>query len=70
MAEEIERAAVVLGMFGGLLQLPDEVQRLSPISNVPTVPVDDWAPTLVLVVVAAALLVAAVAAFRRRDLTT
>jgi ABC-2 type transport system permease protein len=63
-------AAVVLGMFGGLLQLPEEVQKISPISNVPTVPVDDWLPTVILIAVALAMFAAAVAAFRRRDLST
>jgi ABC-2 type transport system permease protein len=61
---------VGLGLFGDLLGLPDEVIDASPVSNVPTVPVDDWVPTVVIAVVAVVLAVLAALAFRRRDLVT
>jgi ABC-2 type transport system permease protein len=60
--------AVVLGLLGPLLQLPEWLQRVSPIADVPTTPVDDWLPIVVLAAVALALPALAAAALRRRDL--
>ena len=61
---------VAVGMFGQLLDLPEGVRDISPITNVPGLPTDDWAPTLVMIAIAVALAVVALGAFRRRDLTT
>lgn len=59
--------AVVLGLFGGLLRLPEAVRNASPFSVVPDVPVDDWLSTVVLTAVAMALPLLAIVALRRRD---
>jgi ABC-2 type transport system permease protein len=61
---------VGIGMFGDLLGLPDEVIDASPVSNVPSLPTDDWLPTIVIGLIAVALAALAAAAFRRRDLAT
>jgi ABC-2 type transport system permease protein len=61
---------VGIGLFGDLLGLPDEVIDASPVSNAPTLPTDDWVPTIVLAAVAVGLAVLAALAFRRRDLVT
>ena len=61
---------VGIGLFGDLLGLPDEVIDASPVSNVPTLPADDWIPTIVIAAVAVALTALAALAFRRRDLVT
>jgi ABC-2 type transport system permease protein len=58
--------AIVLGLFGPLLKLPDWLQRISPIADVPTTPVDDWLSTVLLIAVAVALPVLAGIAFRSR----
>ncbi|MEO5920581.1 MAG: polyketide antibiotic transporter [Pseudolysinimonas sp.] len=63
-------AGVGLGLFGGLLDLPDEVIDASPISHVPTLPSDDWVPTIVIAAIGFALAALAALAFRRRDLVT
>jgi len=63
-------AGVGLGLFGVLLGLPDGVIDISPISNVPGLPTDDWVPTIVLGVIALGLAAFAALAFRRRDLVT
>lgn len=62
--------AIVVGMFGGLLQLPQTVLDVSPLTHVPSVPVGDWAGVIGLIVVAAATLVTALVVIRRRDLST
>ncbi|MES1169294.1 MAG: polyketide antibiotic transporter, partial [Leifsonia sp.] len=61
---------VGVGLFGGLLGLSDEVQNLSPIAKVPTLPTDDWVPTVVVAAIAVALVALAAFAFRRRDVVT
>jgi ABC-2 type transport system permease protein len=61
---------VGIGMFGDLLGLPDELIDASPLSNVPSLPTDDWLPTIVIGLIAVALAALAAAAFRRRDLAT
>jgi ABC-2 type transport system permease protein len=61
---------VGVGLFGDLLGLPDEVRDASPVSNVPTLPTDDWVPTIVLMAIAVGLALLAALAFRRRDLVT
>jgi ABC-2 type transport system permease protein len=60
-------AAIVIGLFGPLLKLPQTVLDASPFSHVPTVPFTDWGPSVILVVdVGLALL--ALLLVRRRDL--
>lgn len=57
-----------MGLFGDLLQLPQAVRDLSPISHIPSLPTTDWAATIVLGLVALAFAVIAAITFRRRDL--
>lgn len=59
---------VVVGLFGGLLDLPDSVEHVSPLRNVPVLPTDDVVPTLIVAAVAAAAVALAALAIRRRDL--
>lgn len=61
--------AVLVSMFGGLLDLPAAVIDASPLSRVATVPVRSWASTFVLAVIAAALVAVSALAVRRRELT-
>jgi ABC-2 type transport system permease protein len=61
---------VGIGLFGGLLGLSEDVQKISPFSNVPALPTDDWLPTILLGVAAVILTFLAALAFRRRDLVT
>lgn len=61
---------VGIGLFGDLLGLPDEVIDVSPVANVPTLPTDDWVPTVVVAAVAVGLTALAAVLFRRRDLAT
>ena len=58
------------GLFGGLLNLPKGVDKISPIANVPALPTDDWVPTIILGLIAVAAAVLAATAMRRRDLST
>jgi ABC-2 type transport system permease protein len=62
--------AVLLGLFGGLLKLPQPMRDVSPFSHMPAVPIQHWEPVVSLVVIAVALASAAMAALRRRDLST
>ena len=62
--------AIVLGLFGQLLKLPERVIQASPFDHVPSVPFQDGGPTVVLLVVDVVLAVAAVVLIRRRDLST
>jgi len=57
------------GLFGGLLNLPDGVDKISPIANVPALPTDDWGPTILLAVIALVAAAAGAVALRRRDLS-
>ncbi len=63
---------LVLGLFGGLLGLPEAVLRTSPFGWTPVIPAEAFepAPVAVLTLVAGLLAVAAVGAFRRRDVPT
>jgi ABC-2 type transport system permease protein len=65
-------AALVIGQFGELFELPQALVNLSPFSHPPAVPAEElaWTPVLVLLAVAAGLAAVGVAAFRRRDLIT
>lgn len=63
-------AGVVIGYFGQVLQLPEWLQKLSPLVHVPELPTDDWLPTVLLAAVAVAATALAALAFRRRDLTS
>lgn len=62
--------AVIVGMTGGLLQLPDWASNLSPFGVVPLLPADDFRilPLLMLFAFTVALVVAGLLGFRRRDL--
>ncbi|WP_083259493.1 ABC transporter permease [Cellulosimicrobium cellulans] len=64
--------AFVVGMFGGLLDLPDAVMGLSPYWHVPQLPADqvDGTGLAALSAVAVALLALGFAGFRRRDVTS
>lgn len=59
-----------MGLFGGLLGLPDGFERISPLANVPALPVEDWVPTVVVGTIALVATVLGALAFRRRDLST
>lgn len=59
--------AVVLGLFGQLLNLSPRVRDLSPFSHVPSVPVEHWTTLVVLAAVAVGLTAVATAALTRRD---
>jgi ABC-2 type transport system permease protein len=63
-------AFVTVGQIGELLQLPTSVLDLSPYTNVPRMPVEDfaWAPELLLALVAVLLLIGAWARYRTRDI--
>lgn len=58
------------GLFGGLLNLPKGVDKISPIANVPALPADDWVPTIILGAVAVVATALGAMALRRRDLST
>jgi ABC-2 type transport system permease protein len=62
--------AVVLGLFGQLLKLPERVIQASPFDHIPTVPFTDWGPSVWLIAIDVVLVVAAVVLVRRRDLST
>jgi ABC-2 type transport system permease protein len=63
---------LLIGQFGGLLQLPEWLRDASPFTHTPAVPADnpDWSGAIVVVIVALALLVISGFAMRRRQLTT
>lgn len=58
-----------VGLFGGLLGLPDGLERISPLANVPALPVEDWVPTTLVGATAVVATVLGALAFRRRDLS-
>jgi ABC-2 type transport system permease protein len=60
--------AVAIGLLGALLRLPAAVLDLSPFSHVPTVPIESWTSTLLLLALTVALTALAVVAVRRREL--
>jgi len=64
-------AALILGQFGDLLQLPEWLQDLSPFRHSSAMPVEDFAAAPALVMSAAVVLLAlgATALLSRRDLT-
>jgi ABC-2 type transport system permease protein len=61
--------AVVVGMFGTLLDLPRAVLDLSPFEHTPAVPAASWAvvPIVALLAGAAAIAAAGLVGFRHRD---
>ncbi|EMY34940.1 exporter of polyketide antibiotics [Arthrobacter crystallopoietes BAB-32] len=65
-------AALILGQFGDLLQLPGWIQDLSPFRHSSAMPVEDFAAAPALTMAAAVVLLAlgATLLLRRRDLTT
>ncbi|WP_375387264.1 polyketide antibiotic transporter [uncultured Amnibacterium sp.] len=62
-------AAGLIGLFGGVLDLPDDVVRFSPVGSVPALPTDDWGPTWAVGAAAVVLAALALLAIRRRQLT-
>jgi ABC-2 type transport system permease protein len=60
--------AVAIGLLGALLRLPAAVLDLSPFSHIPTVPIESWTSTLLLLALTVALTALAVVAVRRREL--
>lgn len=62
--------AIVVGIMGGLLGLPDWTFELSPVGHVPRLPAQDLeiAPLIALLVIAADLVILGLVGFRRRDL--
>jgi ABC-2 type transport system permease protein len=62
--------AVVVGLFGVLLRLPEPARDVSPFSHLPTLPIQDWSPLATMTGVALALACAAALALRRRDIST
>ena len=61
---------VFIGFIGPILQLPNWVYELSPVEQVPRLPVADFsvAPVLALAAIAAALIAAGLLGFRHRDI--
>jgi ABC-2 type transport system permease protein len=62
--------AVVVGLFGVLLRLPEPARDVSPFSHLPTLPIQDWSPLAVMTGLSLALACAAALALRRRDIPT
>ena len=63
-------AAIVVGLFGPLVRLPQAVIDASPFSHVPTVPFTDWGPSAILIIVDAGLALIALLLVRRRDMVS
>jgi ABC-2 type transport system permease protein len=61
---------VFVGELGPLMNLPEWMQKISPFSDTPKIPVEAmaWTPEVVLTLIAAALVVAAVVGYRRRGM--
>lgn len=61
---------VLLGELGPLMKLPDWVQKISPFSHTPKIPVEAmaWTPEVVLSVLALALVALAALGYRRRGM--
>ncbi|MBK5223990.1 MAG: ABC transporter permease [Acidimicrobiia bacterium] len=64
--------AVVVGILGELLRLPDWSRSLSPFHHVPALPAEDvaWLPLALLLALAGAIAAAGLVGFSRRDLRT
>ncbi len=62
---------VVVGLFGGLLRLPDWAANLSPFQFTPQLPVQEFSagPLLLLLGLASVLMLIGTVSFRRRDLS-
>jgi ABC-2 type transport system permease protein len=63
-------ASAVVGLFGGVLDLPKRVVELSPVGSVPALPTDDWGPTWGIAVAAAVLGALALLAVRLREVAS
>jgi ABC-2 type transport system permease protein len=63
-------AVVFVGELGPLMNLPDWMQKISPFSDTPKIPVEamNWTSEVILTAVAAALVAAAVVGYRRRGM--
>ena len=61
---------VFIGELGPLMNLPDWVQKISPFSDTPKIPVEamNWTTEAILTAVAVVLVVAAVVGYRRRGM--
>jgi len=61
----------LIGMFGGLFNLPSWVIDLSPFQHVPAVPAQDFSaqPLVILTMIAAGLVAVGLIGFRRRDVS-
>lgn len=64
----IYAAGIGIGLFGGLANFPDGVMNASPITHVPTLPTDDWVPTIVVGAIVLVVSGIALLRYRRRDL--
>jgi ABC-2 type transport system permease protein len=64
--------SLVMGQFGALLELPQQLLNLSPFTHPPAVPAEEltWTPVLTLLAVTAVLTAVGAASLRRRDLVT
>ena len=68
LAWSVFALAVVLGLFGQLLDLPGWLRDLSPFSHVPTAPADHLATLVLLLAVTSVLTAGGLLAVRRREL--
>jgi ABC-2 type transport system permease protein len=61
---------VFVGEIGPLMNLPEWMQKISPFSVTPKIPVEamNWTPELILTAITAALVVAAIVGYRRRGM--
>src|SRR5699024_8842022 len=64
--------AMLVGLFGPILDLPGWMENLSPLSHIAQLPLEDFtrAPVLILTGLAVLTVLLALPAFRRRDLVT
>jgi ABC-2 type transport system permease protein len=63
-------AVVFLGELGPLMNLPEWMQKISPFSVTPKIPVEamNWTPELVLTAIAVGLVAVALVGYRRRGM--
>lgn len=63
-------ASFLINYLGGLLDLPEWLENISPFGYIPALPVDDldWMPVIVLSLIAIGLMVIGFIGYRRRDM--